>query len=621
MKSFCARTVFGLSLLGFGWTPVAQAGISCEEIMNLVGYNIAPEVIIDTMKNSGSTFSPADVQCLKDKGAPSAVVAQAVSMSSAPSVPNRTDPTPEATQPSLQSDDDIIGGASSQPTLQDEANSDNDPEDIKQAIKLLRAKKPLTASYQLYKMLEEDRFPDQVTKIHYYLARALTELEMYHTAQHHYLLVIKQGPKNPYFDYALPKLVAIAKYTGDDYELRRIAKKLPPELFPSKASSYLYYLLGAEYYSKGQFSEALDALSHVDTNSSLDLKSRYIEGVIYNKTEKYKSAVRAFRDVYSQEIDIYNDPREITAVTDLKDLALINIASIYFGIDDYEEASKYFERVNRRSTYWAESLFRDAWSHLHRGEYNLTLGKALTVDSPFFSEEEYIPEIQVLKSLTYFQLCEWDRVERLILNFQGEYTPMRDEISLFVEDYTAPKYKGTDTPRIDPTLADQAWLQYFGENRDGATTLPKSFFRRLLRNQELSGVVRHIELMDFEVELIDSQKGQWKDSVGAYLKKIIDNDGQLYQKRAGGIFFKELIIQQSLLDDLLSQASTVEIELLEAQRAEYEYRAQNLNVLGDQSQFNIDFATSPDLIYWPFNGEFWQDELGYYNFTEQGSCN
>jgi hypothetical protein len=34
----------------------------------------------------------------------------------------------------------------------------------------------------------------------------------------------------------------------------------------------------------------------------------------------------------------------------------------------------------------------------------------------------------------------------------------------------------------------------------------------------------------------------------------------------------------------------------------------------------IDFATQTDIIYWPFNGEFWQDELAYYRYTEQGSC-
>ena len=34
----------------------------------------------------------------------------------------------------------------------------------------------------------------------------------------------------------------------------------------------------------------------------------------------------------------------------------------------------------------------------------------------------------------------------------------------------------------------------------------------------------------------------------------------------------------------------------------------------------VDFATSKDIIYWPFNGEFWRDELGYYRYAEHGAC-
>ena len=48
-----------------------------------------------------------------------------------------------------------------------------------------------------YEMLEDNEFPDQRTKIHYYLARCLQELEMYHTAQYHYMQVVKKGPNGP----------------------------------------------------------------------------------------------------------------------------------------------------------------------------------------------------------------------------------------------------------------------------------------------------------------------------------------------------------------------------------------------------------------------------------------
>ena len=81
----------------------------------------------------------------------------------------------------------------------------------------------------------------------------------------------------------------------------------------------------------------------------------------------------------------------------------------------------------------------------------------------------------------------------------------------------------------------------------------------------------------------------------------------------------EMAAQYSYLGDLMSQSQIIRFEVVDAQRQDYEYKMQNPDV----SQFDdkvIDFATRTDIIYWPFNGEFWEDELGYYRYTEDGSC-
>jgi hypothetical protein len=53
---------------------------------------------------------------------------------------------------------------------------------------------------------------------------------------------------------------------------------------------------------------------------------------------------------------------------------------------------------------------------------------------------------------------------------------------------------------------------------------------------------------------------------------------------------------------------------------DYQYKSQNADLGEALDRVDLDFATAVDFIYWPFNGEFWQDELGYYYYTEQGSC-
>ena len=64
----------------------------------------------------------------------------------------------------------------------------------------------------------------------------------------------------------------------------------------------------------------------------------------------------------------------------------------------------------------------------------------------------------------------------------------------------------------------------------------------------------------------------------------------------------------------------VRFEVIDAQRVDYQYKFQNPDLANLSGRVDLDFATATDFIYWPFNGEFWRDELGYYHYTEPGSC-
>jgi hypothetical protein len=79
-------------------------------------------------------------------------------------------------------------------------------------------------------------------------------------------------------------------------------------------------------------------------------------------------------------------------------------------------------------------------------------------------------------------------------------------------------------------LADEAFDRYFGsEPKD--TALPRSLFTRMLRNQELAGLVTHLSMMDAEIKQIEQQKSQWKGSVGEELTKVIAADRERLKRR------------------------------------------------------------------------------------------
>jgi hypothetical protein len=320
------------------WSPQAFA-LSCDDIMNMVSVNVPENIIVMTVKDSGEQFTNDEVRCLTERGAPAGVIKQAKSMTaSEPEVGPTVGPA-ETKSSALDEEDDAIGSRvdrTKPKTLADEGEgSDADePEKLREAVKQYRAKKPLAASLLLFELIEAGNTdPKHETKIDYYMARSLESLEMWHTSQYHYMKVVKKGPQDPYFNYALPKLVKIARYTGDDTELSRIVTKIPTDAFPSGAQSEMFYLLGVQAFEEDDLSKARKFFGQVSTKSPLFLKSEYFRGVIYNQQNKLKSAVRSFRDVYRAEAEVTNDPRYLKEVEEVKDLALINVARIYYGID------------------------------------------------------------------------------------------------------------------------------------------------------------------------------------------------------------------------------------------------------------------------------------------------
>lgn len=613
LRNLLATTVAGVAFM----VGTPAWAIDCEQIMGMLGAGVDTQIVVQTMQASGANYKPDEIQCLAEAGAPEDVIEAARSLKAIeePTGPeNRTSTEGgdggEATGgDALDKADGGMGAIGGDLTdLPEEGEqSGADPRVIQELIQLYRAKKPLTASKGIFDLLESDEFPDQRSKLYYYMAKSLDDLAMYHGAQYYYMQVVRRGPKDPYFKYALPKLVAIAEYTGNDVELLRIVHKIPPDAFPRQAKNHLFYLMGRREYDKKNLARSAKYFQQISSKSNLFMRSKYYEGVINHERSKYKSAVKAFREVYDAQ-NQPSDNKEQEEYAALKDLSLINIARIYYELQRFDEANNYYSQVNRESDYWAQSLFERAWTNFWLSRLNNTLGLLLTVRSPYYQTLDYNPEGELLRALTFYYLCNYDDANRLLLRFEGKYKPMREELKSFLAEYD------TDEGR---KLADAAYEAYF-EKDHGDSQLSRQLLYRSLQNRDLNSIVDHLDLMDDEIGLIDEQKSVWRDSVGAHVKKVIEKDRQRYKTRAGLALIKELKSQNRKLGSWLSQSQIIRFEIVDAERKVLEKKARDPVIGADEEGDKTDFAVSKDFIYWPFNGEFWDDELGYYEYAEAG---
>jgi TolA-binding protein len=582
--------------------------------------NVPESIVVQTIESSGESFSADFVRCLTNEGAPDAVVASVKKLITASAAPKESGdeeeeeaprPTKKASARDSFDQEERVGGSGRSKELTDKGgdeDSGKDPEKLYDAIRQYKAKKPLSASLALHDLLKDNTFPEKESKILYYMGLSLYDLKMYHSAQYYFIEVLKKGTGNRYFKYALPKLSAISKYTGDVSDLAKVVEKISPDDYPRSARNQLFYLLGLQYYEDDRLSDAKKTLQQVSEKSDLYTRATYLIGVINNKQGKLKSAVRSFSEVAKTKVDAPT-LQELEALDKLRELSVLNIARIYYGIAQYDQAKEYYSQVPRDSVYWAEAQFEMAWTSFMLSDLNYTLGEILTVESPYYADQEFIPEATVLRALTYFNLCQFDDVERTLKEFEGTYGPIHLELKDTLKAYSSKEGR---------KLSDQAYERYFESKGD--TLLPKSLFLHLLRDQELAGLVQHIALLETEEQLILSQKSQWKSAVGEQTLKIIAESRERLKKRAGRALLRNMVTVTKQLGELIGQAQIIQFEVVDARRADYTYSMQNIDLKDTSKSQDTDFATSPRFIYWPFNGEYWKDELGWYHYTEHAKC-
>lgn len=616
------RTLTALLLASSLALPASALAVTCDEVMNMVKLNLQVPIIVSTIAKSGS-LSASDARCIAEQGAPAEVVEASMKKAG---IATSDESELDANGPSANGGSDVsefdsaeaLGGeidlADDIEEMVDEPSEPTQgglPGPIQQIIELQRAGKSQSASLEVYNLLEQGKYPRHNTRLLYTMGIALYDMGLYHSAQHYFLEVVRKGPNNPFFQYAMPKLTGIAKVTGNDYELLRLVNQVPPDAFPRQARNELYYLLGRRAYAKESFSEAMSHFQNVSAESDLYVRAKYFEGVITQQQGRLKSAVMAFREVIISEpktIGTVKAEREILA---LKDLATLNIARIYYALERYDNADTYYSQVARDSEYWPRSLFERAWTKFLQGDLNRTLGLVLTIEAPYFQDSKYIPDLTILRALTFFNLCDWNETERLLQNFESDFTPVKDEIDEVLGKYLADK-KARD-------LWDQVYDRYFGANPE-ATILDRALFGEVLRNRDLASIVDHLTLMDVEMEQIQVRPTQWRETLGAHLVDVMQEDRLAYKKRAGGELLRELKKQRDNLEDLLYQSEILRFEVSDAQADDYAFRAKNLDDLDAGNRQVVNYSTNPDNIYWPFNGEFWRDELSYYRYAEKNQC-
>lgn len=478
--------------------------------------------------------------------------------------------------------------------------------ELDEALNAYKKRDFLRASLILYRVVSRNEVAVTPVeqKAEYTLGKTLYRLGLFQASVNFFDRVVQAGPDHRYFKATCKWLYYLSrKISGDPGLLEKIARYKEDDC-PSEFRAELSFLLGQYHYNKGAVQTALQHLGRVTPESRYFPKAKFLEGISYVRLDQPKPASESFKDLLRATVEA----NELTE--DLKyfnQLAIVSMARVFYSIGDFSRAVKYYDQVPLDSTMWLDALFEASWSFFRLNNHEKALGNLHTLSSPFFGDE-YVPEAPILKAVIFYANCNYDKTRETINDFRLTYEPLRDEIKGYLDQFA------------DPT----EFYQFLSKMQDAGTALSPRVTQILnaaFQDKTLKRINAYVRELDREIDLIRRSKSTWSKSQLATLiiqetevikSLAVDEAGRLAKARL------QRVVDE--LNDLISQSLKIEFEVATAEKGVLENRLRGAGFTNESGDGGPLYATDDEHIYWPFRGEYWRDELGYYLYTIKPEC-
>ena len=475
---------------------------------------------------------------------------------------------------------------------------------IQQAEALYARRDYIAAAPSFFQAFSYAKSPAEKIRAALGLGKSLEKVQLDYSASKYLSLIVRKGPTVPYFTEALELLGNINERSslGRSHVVQLFPNEVDPSSIPGRARGFYFYFKGIEAFDKKQYDPAASYLSQVSPGTVFFAKSRFHLGVIANLNGNGAKAKNFFEAAISSADGDNADW--------LKEQANLNIARALYEEKKFRESMRFYSEIPRSSDNWLQAIFESSWAFFILQKHNNTLGNIHTIHSPFF-ENRFFPESYILQAVTFLRLCEYKQVDKSLVAFRDRYSSVLKGLDKAIQEYQpepaqfyslVKKYRSGEKAQaeIGAILDSLSRLDVF---RDAAST---------------------IRLSDSETAKLSRTPNNWQTSgLQDELKDFLDKKKLAASLDTGRRLLKMARSYSDYLKDLSAQTKFIKAEMnlgkIDKLREELNVtRAQdkNVNFIGGMKELNV----GQDLEYWPFQGEYWEDELGGYVFNTSSKC-
>lgn len=440
------------------------------------------------------------------------------------------------------------------------------------------------------------------------LAQSLQRLGFYYSASKYYSVIVRRGPKrnNPFFTKAMEELGKINSTIslGQSHVVQLFKTRIDSGAIPGAARGFYFYYLGIEAFNRRKFEQANSYFAKVPSGSPYYVRALFHLGVISNLRGSHSKAIGYFERVRS------GAPRDEAGMW-VREQSNLNIARVNYETKRFRSAIQAYAQIPRNSDNWLQALFEAAWTFFMMQKHNNTLGTIHTLHSPFF-ENRFFPESYILQAITFLRLCRFPQVKASLARFKGRYKGVFDDLRRLLDQHQS---------------NSKGFFKIVYDYRVGSLNEHKrawAILDSLSRTDVYKEAGNTIRFSDNELGRLSRYSSAWgsgglSDELQGFLRNkkaaaVKDAGRRLYDKAAGYYaYLKELSDQTNLINAemVLGRVDALR-EKLKVGSAD-----KKANFIGGLQELNI----GQDLEYWPFEGEYWEDELGGYVYNLESKCN
>ncbi len=477
------------------------------------------------------------------------------------------------------------------------------------ALTQMKSGQYVQAANNLLALSRRSELSAERPQIKYLLGIALMELNMNQVAAFQFVDVVKSSDAK-YTRQSLEKLLIVTDKLGDETLLNYAIQRIDVNSVPTQNRDMLYYRMGEIKQKSGLYSEAVQLYSKVGSKSRYYLNSLYNMGLSQAEANQADLALSTFQKLLNN--------RTAASVTDTNKVAAqMAMARTLYQKKDWEGSVDAYAKIPRDHTLWHDSIFERSWAMLRAARFRSALSNFQSLHSSYY-DNFYIPETLLLRSIVYLYICKYDEMEKVLTLFDKQYGPVETSLQNFINTKSSAE---SYFQELNKTFQLKS-------NSDASVNLEKStnVSYRAIRHIADEGDVRrsfsYIRKLFEERKLVDANPQIKSSAIGAYSLKLLINRIKSAKASTGDMVKAHMQNMLIELKDLKEQTSLIRYEMINGKKESLKKRlaGKDLGEVQVDDQKDRSFYVQNGYEYYPFQGEYWLDEVGNYHYLGKQNC-